>query len=302
MFTSVIICTYNRAHFLKRTLRSLADQTVGAERFEVLIVDDGSEDETANVCKKMSKEVSNLRYVATGKNIGLGSAGNLGISSARGDFVLFTDDDCIAQRDWVERMGAALAQEPVVAGAITSPVSDYVRLCHNIAHFHPFMPGRKAGPVDFIAGANMGFHRSVLEKLQGFEKGRRLASDTEFALRGRQSGYRIYFTPDAIVTHCPERTTLALIFRYASQHAFHTILLRDQYRSLLGTPSVLRSSALTLLASPLIALKVTLSIYLGNSNLAKTFWTAPLVYGLKLAWCWGAARGLRAQKKVKGQA
>jgi GT2 family glycosyltransferase len=301
MFTSVIICTYNRAHSLKRTLRSLATQTLGAERFEVLIVDDGSADETANVCAKMSKEVPNLKYLATGKNIGLGSAGNLGIGSARGDFVLFTDDDCIVQRDWVERMAASLAQEAVVAGAIASPVSDYVRLCHNISQFYPFMSDRKAGPVDFLAGANMGCRRTVLEKLQGFEKGRRLASDTEFALRARQSGYRIYFTPDAIVTHCPERISLSLMFRYASQHASHTILLRDQYRLLLGTPFVLRSPAFLLLSAPLIALKVTLNIYLGNHNLAKIFWTAPLVYGLKLAWCRGAARGLRAHKKVKGQ-
>lgn len=302
MFISVIVCTYNRAHLLKRTLRSLADQTLGAGRYEIIIVDDGSEDKTASICEEMGAKIPNLRYLATGKNIGLASAGNVGISSARGTLVLFTDDDCIAQRDWIERMGTALAVAPVVAGAITSPVSDYLRLCHNIAHFYPFMPGRKAGPAEFIAGANMGFHRSVLEKLQGFEKGRRVASDTEFALRARQSGYRIYFTPEAVVMHCPEYTTLPFVFRYAEHHASHTILLRNQYRALLETPAFFDSPGLILMASSLIALKVTLGIYLGNIELAKRFWTAPLVYGLKLAWCWGAARGLREGKKMKRQA
>ena len=120
-----------------------------------------------------------------------------------------------------------------------------------------------------------------------------------FILRIRSKGRRIYFACDAVVTHKHDRTTLGSVFGYAAKHASVTILLRNAYRSLLGTPFVLRSSFLTIMAAPLIALKVTLEIYMHNPRLAGLFWTAPLVYALKLAWCWGAACGLESNKRAK---
>jgi GT2 family glycosyltransferase len=188
-------------------------------------------------------------------------------------------------------------REPIVAGAVVSPSSNYVRLCHNIAEFHRFMPGRKSGPTQFIAGASMGFRRSVIEELGGFKNCAMLAPDMEMVLRAQSKGYSIFFEPDATVTHNPDRSTLASVFSYSSKHASETILYRNQYRSLLRTPLVIRIPALTVLASPLIALKVTLGIYLKNTSLMRFFWTIPLVYSLKVAWCWGAALSLQRHKK-----
>lgn len=299
MFVSVIIRTYNRANLLKRVLHSLASQTLSNEQFEVMVVDDGSIDSTIDVCKTMRRKLPNIKYVSSGANIGLGSLTNLGVRSAGGDCILLIDDDCIAKEDWVERLSISLSREQIVAGAIASPVSNYIKLCHNIAEFHPFMPGRKARAVESIAGANMGFRRSVFEELNGSQEGRRCADDMELILRARLKGYRIYFVPDAVVTHDHNRTTLADIFRYSSEHASVTILHRNKYCSLMHTPFVLRSPALILMAAPVIALKVTAGIYLSNLYLLKRFWTAPMVFALKLAWCWGAARGLRRHYLTK---
>ncbi len=118
MFVSVIIRTYNRAHLLKRALHSLARQTLSTEQFEVIVVDDGSKDSTKGVCEAMRRKLPNLRYVSSGTNNGLGSATNLGIKSARGDNILFIDDDCIAKEDWVERLSASLNREQIVAGSV----------------------------------------------------------------------------------------------------------------------------------------------------------------------------------------
>jgi GT2 family glycosyltransferase len=240
-----------------------------------------------------------MKYVPNGVNLGISCSRNRGIKSAKGEFILFTDDDCIANNDWVEQMSAALEREPVVAGAVESPESNYIRLCHNIAEFHPFIPGRKPGKVEFIAGANMGFRRSVLDELGGFDEKVKTAEDMAFILRARSNGYSIYLACEAVVTHKHDRATLGSVFGYSAKHASTTILLRNEYRSLLGTPFVLRSPFLTIMAAPVIALKVTLGIYMHNHRLARLFWTAPLVYGLKLAWCWGAARGLWANKPEK---
>ena len=296
-FVSIILCTYNRAPLLKRALQSIALQTLKPEQFEVVVVDDGSKDNTAEVCDAMARQLPNLRYMVTKHNSGTGSAANLGIKSAKGDFLIFTDDDCIVREDWAANMRDALRKHSLVAGSIISPTSNFVKLCHNIAELHPFMEGRKAGPTDFIAGANMGFRRFLFEELNGFPGLHTFAPDMRFILKARQAGYGIYFMPEAIITHDPDRTSLVSIFRYAAAHASETILLRNKYQVLLQTPFILRSPWLILAAAPVIALKVTASIYLGNIKNVRFLLTAPVVYALKLAWCWGAARGLRNSGK-----
>ncbi len=294
---SIIICTYNRAPLLQRALESLARQTLKPEQFEVVVVDDGSSDNTAEVCEVVSHRMRNVKYISSGRNIGTGSAANIGVQSSKGEYLIFTDDDCIAQEDWAECMSNALNKYPLVAGTVASPVSDFVKLCHNIAEFHPFLPGRKAGPTDFIAGANMGVRRSLFEEVKGFPNAHPVAEDMHFILKAREAGYQIRFVPEAVVIHDHNRTSLSNIFRYSANHASETILLRNRYRLLLHTPFILRSPILILTAAPVIAFKVTAGIYLCNINNAKFIWTAPVVYALKLAWCWGAACGLRKWKK-----
>lgn len=300
-FVSVMVCSYNRAPLLKRALRSLTQQNCSLQQFEVIVVDDGSRDDTAKICNMMRLQLPNLKYVCTGTNIGLARARNLGIEVSTGRHVLFMDDDCIAAENWIERLSVALDREPIAAGAVASTDSNYFKLCHNIAQFHAFMPGRKAGYSAFLAGGNMAFRRSVLEELNGFQTNMKYAEDLEIVLRARLKGYRALLVPDAVVTHDPERTTLAASLKYSAEHASQTILLRNQYRALLCTPFVLRSPAFILAAAPLIALKVVAGIYLHNFSLGKLFWTAPVVYAIKLAWCWGAARGLRKHRAAQGQ-
>lgn len=292
-FVSVVICTHNRANLLQRVLMSLAGQTLSPEQFEVIVVDDASSDNTLEVCQKMKQEMPNVRCVASAVNLGTGKAAGLGVKSAKGEYLIFTDDDCIPQKDWVEHMRQSLGIYPLVAGCVMSPADDFIRLCHNIAEFHPFLPGRKAGPVDFIAGANMGIRRALFEELNGFTNEMTKAPDMRLVLKARQAGSQVYFVPEARVVHDHNRSRLAEIIHYAAEHASETILLRLQYRRLLNTPFVLRSRLLILLAAPLIALKVTAGIYLGNPRNMKFLLTVPVVYLLKLAWCWGAARGLK---------
>ncbi|OGD31469.1 MAG: hypothetical protein A2V45_09695 [Candidatus Aminicenantes bacterium RBG_19FT_COMBO_58_17] len=292
MSASVILCTYNRVHRLERALRSLACQTVASEQFEIVVVDDGSTDGTAELCARAGRDLPNLKYVSMGRNLGLAAAGNRGFRSARSEVLLFIDDDCLAQEDWVEGLTSALERHPLAAGAIQSPVSNYIKLCHNIAQFHPFMMRCTEGWAGSIAGANMGIRRSVLEELGGFDEKSRVP-DMELMLRARSRGHQVHFAPRAVVIHDPDRTSLAAVLKHASEHASKTILLHNQYDALLQTPFVLRSPGLILLAAPLIALVATLGIYANSPGLVRYSWTAPLVYAQKLAWCWGAARGLR---------
>jgi glycosyltransferase involved in cell wall biosynthesis len=296
MAASVIVCTYNRSPLLKRLLEALACQTAAADTFEIIVVDDGSVDDTAAVCRSWAARMPNMRYIPMECNSGLSAAGNRAAAEAGGEYLLFTDDDCIPHPCWVETMCAALKEFPIAAGAVVSPRSDYFKLCHNIAQFYPFMPGQKSRRLDFIAGANMGFQAGVVKEIGAFDTGT-VIPDMEYILRARMKGLSIHYAPEAVVTHDPPRVTPGDVLGYAAAHAAETILLRHQYREMLRTPFVLFSPALILLAAPLIALKTTVGIYLRNRKLLRYFHTVPIVFLSKLAWCWGAARGLRARNR-----
>lgn len=280
---------------LQRLLRSLKEQTLSPELFEIIVVNDGSNDDTGQICLDMNKEMHNLRCLSTGDNLGISSARNRGIASATGEYVLFTDDDCIAAQDWVERMCTSLENEQITAGAVASDSRAFLTFCHNIAQFHPFLPGRPAGPVEFVAAANLGIRRNVLAELNGFRGELLLAGDMDLILRARMKGYRAVFFPEAVVTHAPDRKTACSVLQYAARHAAVTIVLRHQYAALLKTPSIFYSRALLLTLAPLIAFKTTFGIYWGNRRLIRHVRTIPLVFAVKLAWCKGAADGLTTQ-------
>jgi GT2 family glycosyltransferase len=293
--TSVILCTFNQAGLLRRALRALASQSVPGDAFEVVLVDDGSTDDTAAAGREGARVLPNLHFLSTDRNVGLGSACNLGVQAARGEHLLFLDTDCIPQEDWIERMTRALRDRPLIAGAVRDPGGSYWVTAHNIAQFHPFFPGRPAGPVRFVAGANMGIRRTLLRELGGFEEGRRTAPDMELILRAARHGYRPWFEPEAVITHAPEkRSSLSDVLRYAADHAGQTITLRHLHRDVLDLPVTLRSAWLLRFLAPWIAAAVTLRIFAGNPRLWRSLPVAPVVFANKLAWCWGAAATLRA--------
>jgi len=295
IFASIIICTYIRANLLERLLDSAFNQTLANDFYEIIIVNDASTDHTIAVCETAKYNFSNVRYFTAKENGNLPKAANFALQYARGDVILFTDDDCILPKNWVETMVNELKTRPIIAGAIKSPTDNYLRLCHNIAEFNNFMSGGKAAYTDFIAGPNMGIKRFIIRSLQ-FDENNVLAPDTEFILRARSKGYRVYFEPKSIIIHAHERTTLSELFSYSKKHASATIHLRLKYESLLRTPWVLKSPFWLVIFSPVIALWVTIKTFVKNKSLFKNIYTSPLVFALKLTWCWGAAKSLAAQK------
>src|SRR5512135_207487 len=97
---SVIICTYNRSGFLKLVLDSLTRQTVSKNDYEIIIVDDGSSDDTREIVQNF-KPLLPLRYFYQ-RNAGLAAAKNHGIFASGGQIVLFLDDDDVAMPTLLE--------------------------------------------------------------------------------------------------------------------------------------------------------------------------------------------------------
>src|SRR5438105_3335543 len=98
---SVVISTYNRCGWLSGALESVLAQETGGARYEVIVVDNNSTDQTREVVEAfMARGQANLRYVFEGQQ-GLSYARNAGIAAARAPLIAFTDDDVRAARDWV---------------------------------------------------------------------------------------------------------------------------------------------------------------------------------------------------------
>ena len=92
---SIIIPVYNVAHYLEKSIGSVYNQGLLENEFEVIIVDDGSTDDSLIVTQNFTKEKNNVLIVSQ-KNKGLGGARNTGIENAKGDYILFLDAD-----DWI---------------------------------------------------------------------------------------------------------------------------------------------------------------------------------------------------------
>ncbi|MCW5548777.1 MAG: glycosyltransferase family 2 protein [Opitutaceae bacterium] len=228
---TVIICTYNRADLLRQTLAGVAQQDYPAGELEVLVIDNNSRDATPAVVAEFAGTPHPPRHVRETAQ-GLDHARNRGLAEARGDILLFADDDILVEPDWVRQMAAPFAGDDVhrigCVGGEVVPVfpdglPDWIREWHAPLAFR-----QDAGPVPpphSPMGANFAFPRRVFEKVGPFaagldRKGAALfgGGDAEMVRRVRAAGYEVWFAPAAKVLHQmpASRTT----FRYAARHAF----------------------------------------------------------------------------------
>jgi len=109
---SVIIPAYNTASTIERTLKSLFSQSF--RDFEIIVVNDGSSDDTLDICKKMQKRSPVAMEVYHQSNMGGPSARNRGITLARGEYIIFLDADDLAEKDYVLRLMQAIESKPSI--------------------------------------------------------------------------------------------------------------------------------------------------------------------------------------------
>jgi dolichyl-phosphate beta-glucosyltransferase len=133
---SIIIPSYNEELRLPSTLSQIAAYTRSSNRaIEVIVVDDGSRDNTVAVAEKFRSEIPSLRVVSNGKNRGKGYSVRHGMQEARGNIVLFTDADLSAPIEEVEKLLPAMTTHDV---AIGSRAMDRSQITVHESHFREF--------------------------------------------------------------------------------------------------------------------------------------------------------------------
>jgi glycosyltransferase involved in cell wall biosynthesis len=221
---TVVICTHNRVRYLEQALEGLRKQTLPANLFEVLVVDNCSTDDTPMVARGAAATLKNLRYCREDE-LGLSYARNRGLREATGDYIAYLDDDAVPDPDWLaaalDTFGSGGSKIGIVGGRVL-PLWETPRPAWLIDDLLPYLTiidlGDEVQEVDSITGivgANMVFPRTLLIKMGGFptqlgRKGKRLLSNEELVLKCKlkTAGYLAIYNPRAMVHHIAPRQRL----------------------------------------------------------------------------------------------
>jgi glycosyltransferase involved in cell wall biosynthesis len=198
---SVIVPVRDGAATLVRCLDGLWAQSVPPA--EVVVVDNGSSDNTAALAKAHSLRPRVVREDRPGSY----AARNAGIAVASGEIVAFTDADCIPNAHWLESAAEVMATgADLVAGQVTPVISRKPSLWEKFDAGHHVDQRKYVEVMGFGATANLVVRRAVFDDVGTFDARLRSGGDREFCVRATARGYRLSYAPDAIVSHHSRRT------------------------------------------------------------------------------------------------
>jgi GT2 family glycosyltransferase len=229
-FVSVIVCSYNGARTLAACLESLGKLNYPA--YEVILVDDGSSDDTAHVAARFPS----VRYIHQ-TNQGLSHARNTGAAAAKGDVFAYTDSDCMVDADWLYYLiGALVSGDYAGVGGpnITPPAQNWIQACVAAAPGGPSHVLLTDTIAEHIPGCNMAFYRWAFDGVGGFDpEYRKAGDDVDFCWRIQQAGWVVGFSPTAIVWHY-RRFTLRAFLKQQDGYGEAESLLRFKHLIFFG--------------------------------------------------------------------
>jgi GT2 family glycosyltransferase len=211
---SIIVATYNRAKSLARFLASLDSlEGIDSTRLEVLIVDNDSSDSTPNLLKaEQSKprkfSLRTLRETQRGRS----SALNKGLKVCRGEIICLTDDDVVLDRGWIGALLDSYRSSgfDALQGRVLPGVDPWGMPADPKRIYYYNIPvvdrGERIREINALVGAHMTFRRKVFEKVGLLDAGLGVGAsgfgeDNEFSRRARAAGFKIGYTPHAVVYH-----------------------------------------------------------------------------------------------------
>lgn len=228
---SVIIPTRNRADLLQTALTSLLDQELSQDRFEVIVVDNGSVDTTGEVAQKFSSSFDNFRYIYESRP-GLHKGRHAGLHAAKSNVLVYADDDIRATQSWLLTLDDIFTDQSVVlAGGNNLPDFEttpptwvdklwedtpWGRVC-GIYSLIDFQGGRKEISPLNVYGCNFSIRKSALINAGGFhpdgmpDKLLRYRGDGETGVSTwlRRNGHTAVFDPDATVYHLVSQSRMS---------------------------------------------------------------------------------------------
>jgi glycosyltransferase involved in cell wall biosynthesis len=199
---AVVVATRNRAQRLGRLLEGLRGQTHRA--FEVVVVDDGSGDETPTLLSEAAGEgFLALRQVRREQPGGPSLTRNEGWRAAGAALVAFIDDDCVPEPGWLAALVAAAHDHP--GAVVQGPIEPDPAEARRRGPFSRTLEVTELGP--YFQAANVAYPRELLERMDGFDAQAFpfVGEDADLAWRAFAAGARVVWAPDARVRHAVNR-------------------------------------------------------------------------------------------------
>ena len=223
---SIIIPACNCERTIRLCLEAMKRLQVSELR-EIIVVDDGSTDKTADIVKSF-KEV---RYFFQ-ENKGPAAARNRGANEAKGEVVCFTDSDCMPRGDWLKRLGESFSDGKIAAVAgsygLANPRNSLAQCIQDEIVFRhkKLLPSR---PKVF-GSYNVAIRKKIFDAVGGFDESYRFASgeDNDLSYRIRQKGYDIFFSKNALVDHFHTESLLKYL-KEQWRHGFWRMRLYRQH-------------------------------------------------------------------------
>lgn len=228
MTLSVIIPCRNAARTIGETLQALAEQSWPVA-WEVIVVDNGSTDDVAQVIARHKQRIPALTLVDASGRRGASYARNVGVKAATGEGILFCDADDLPAPGWAEAMETALKTHGFVASRLefeklNSATVRAARGCTQVAGLQRFgfLPFSHAG------AGTLGITRGLHDAVNGFDENIPICEDIDYCMRVQQGGVKLEFVPGAVL-HCRLRGNKQGVYAQASLYAEYEVYLYKKY-------------------------------------------------------------------------
>jgi glycosyltransferase involved in cell wall biosynthesis len=223
---SVIVPMLNEERVIARCLRALEAQTFPRDRWEVIVVDNGSRDRTLEIAASFAGSLNLTILVKTG--VSISAVRNFGARAAQGECLAFLDADCVAPPDWLKLAHGALSANSrrIVGAQYTIPRDSswvakawYGDLCQ-----------LKQGPILYVPGGDLIVRRDRFFELSGFDEQIETSEDCDFCQRAAASGTPAVGIAALSVEHLGTPQTLSEFFRKQRWHGSHVfqVFLKDE--------------------------------------------------------------------------
>jgi glycosyltransferase involved in cell wall biosynthesis len=234
-----VVCVYNDEKNIAACLKSLLNQTIPADHYEIIVVDDGSVDQSAHIIKK-SQGIQCIYQ----NNQGPSAARNAGIKVAQGEMVAFTDSDCEVTKNWLENLKRVFIKDTSekLAGVGGMQLghpddNDFAKSVDQFLCAIGFVGDyvkthQQVKQVSHNASCNASYRTHILKKIGGFRHDMFPGEDVDLDKRLKSKGYTILFTPDAIVYHHrPTSNSLwkKMLINYGKASA-HNLMIHGPFR------------------------------------------------------------------------
>jgi glycosyltransferase involved in cell wall biosynthesis len=276
---SIVIPTYSSQALLLECLNALSNQASGDYLFEVVIVNDGGDKQLEQHLTPFRNHYP-LRY-SYQENKGPATARNHGIEKAKGEIILFLDDDSVPTSNWLEATARAWQEHPDsqgIGGCVLSQPTDNIFSKINAHFFNWYLRYSSQGSHPFLATCNAGYTKSILEKVGSFDETFRKAAgeDRDLNIKITNAGGKLRLDTNIIVYHDMDLTlktyvkkhynygkaAKAIYARYPKFRRMLTTDYLDMYRSIVSESRNLREKSAAFILLTLSQFATLMGYYL----------------------------------------